>query len=243
MERLDLDPTLSLPWTFGRFANASATASWRQDAWLFENNPLPADLSGAGQTFSQAGTRGYPVLDLELGSEISRDFGSGSGRVQHSIDPQIELRAIPFQLLDGTVPPLWLNPVSGGIYDHSTTRLIATSLPLPYDEIDTAAGLTAPLRTTAGTLSPPRPPVALLKASCTSISGFERTPERFSGSTSERISTGRGWSRHMRWSRRAPDSSMRVGSSIGVTASFRVPLARRPTDGSGDSPRPGPMRA
>ncbi len=153
MERLDLDPTVSLPWAFGRFATASLSASWRHDVWLFENNPLPADLSGAGQSFSQAGTRGYPVLDLELGSELSRTFGSGDSQVRHSIAPQLDLRAIPFQLMDGTVPPLWVVPVNGRVYDHSTTLPVAGFLPLPYDEIDTAAGLTSPSRTAPGSLS------------------------------------------------------------------------------------------
>jgi len=154
MERLDLDPTLSLPWAFGRFATASLSASWRQDAWLFENNPVPADLNGGAQSFSQAGTRGYPVLDLELGSELSRDFGTGDGKVRHTIAPQLDLRAIPFQLMNGTVPPLWVIPANGQrVYDHSTTLPVGSFLPLPYDEIDTAAGLTSPLRTTAGSLS------------------------------------------------------------------------------------------
>jgi LPS-assembly protein len=144
MERLDLNPALSLPWAFGQFATARLSVAWRQDGWLFEDNPLPANLSGPSQGFSQAGTRGYPVMDLELGTQISRDFGSGDGRVKHSIAPQVELRSIPFQVMAGTVPPLWLIPPGGAIYDHATTLPIARVTPLPYDEIDTAAGLTQP---------------------------------------------------------------------------------------------------
>ncbi len=154
MERLDLAPTLSLPLAFGRFANASVSTTWRQDTWLFENNPLPPDLSGAGQSFSQAGTRGYPVLDAEIGTELAREFGTGDGRVRHSIEPQVDLRAIPFQLMAGTVPPLWVIPAAGyRVIDHSTTLPVATFMPLPYDEIDTAAGLTTPARTNARSLS------------------------------------------------------------------------------------------
>jgi len=150
MERLDLNPTVSLPWAFGRFANANLSASWRHDAWLFEGNPLPADLNALGQTLSQTGTRGYPIFDFELGTELSRELGTGDGRVRHSIAPQIDLRAIPFQLMAGTVPPLWLIPSAGQmIYDHSTNLPIAAFVPLPYDEIDMASGLTSPRQRTA----------------------------------------------------------------------------------------------
>ncbi len=148
VEQLDLRPELSLPLQWSHFATGLLSAAWRQDVWLFESNPLPADLTGSnapGAELPRTGERGYPILDARLRTELSRSFGAGDDRVLHTLAPEVEIRSLPFQLNGGTVPPLWLTPTGGQIFDRSTGQLVAQSLPLPYDEIALAPGLTAPV--------------------------------------------------------------------------------------------------
>lgn len=163
-DQLDLTPTLSLPVQFGRFAAATLSAKWREDVWLFESSPVPAGLPGPA--LPNTGARGYPVFNLDLETTLSRDFGSSGGaaagtssaagtedtRLRHTLSPALSLRAIPFQALSGTVPPLWYTPGSQ-IADHATGLPVATSLALPYDEIALATGPTAPVSTAAGTFA------------------------------------------------------------------------------------------
>jgi hypothetical protein len=98
-----------------------------------------------GSADSQVGARVYPILDLQVGTEISRTFGEGADRWRHTIDPKLDLRAIPAQGFAGTVPPLWLSPGMGiPIQDHYTGSTVGYTQPLPYDAIDFAAGYSYP---------------------------------------------------------------------------------------------------
>ncbi len=135
-DRLDLLPTVSWPIDLGRFATASVQAAWREDLWYFEGDTQPG-----GPSLGQSGQRGYPLLDAQIGTQLSRTWTSGWS---HSIAPELLLRAIPTLEATGLVPPLWLSPASGAVYDHATGFPIASLLPLPYDEIDFAPGYGAP---------------------------------------------------------------------------------------------------
>ncbi|MHB8417996.1 MAG: LPS-assembly protein LptD [Myxococcales bacterium] len=145
-DKLDLFPTLDWPILANRFVTASLRASWREDFWYFESNPDPG-----GPSPGQEGQRGYPLLDAQLGSRLSRSF---SGGWSHAIEPGVEARYIPAIETSGVIPPLWLVPATGlggvpcrppqpCILDHATGLPIASALPLPYDELDFAPGLGA----------------------------------------------------------------------------------------------------
>ncbi len=131
-DRLDVVPALRWPVDLGRFATASLQASFREDLWSFEDDTQPG-----GTSLGQSGQRGYPILDGELGTRLSRTWESGWS---HVIEPELLVRAIPSIEASGLVPPLWMAPSNGFVFDHATGLPIATFLPLPYDEIDFAPG-------------------------------------------------------------------------------------------------------
>jgi LPS transport system D len=139
--RLDVVPTLSLPWLFGRAAKGSLSAGWRQDLWAFDATPVAPGLGGPSA--SQFGERGAPILDATVATEMSRTYG---GQVRHRIVPEVEFRSIPFVQSAGTVPPLWLAPGgfvplgASSFVDYHTQLPIASALPLPYDELDVPIG-------------------------------------------------------------------------------------------------------
>ena len=141
MLRLDALPSLAVDVPRNAYVNGSLRLSLRGDLWLFESAPVSTTLTGP--QLGQFGARGYPIIDLQLGTEISRTFGEGSARLRHTIDPLLDLRAIPVQGLAGTVAPLWLSPGTP-IQDHYTGSTIGYSQPLVYDQIDAAAGLSYP---------------------------------------------------------------------------------------------------
>jgi hypothetical protein len=136
VDHLDLFPSLTLPLNFGRFATASVKASWREDLWSFESNPSPS-----GADLGQSGQRGYPLLDADLGTKLSRSWSSGWS---HSIASEIEARYLPAIETSGLVPPLWLIPAGGTVFDHATGLAFARAIPLPYDELDFAPGYGGP---------------------------------------------------------------------------------------------------
>jgi LPS-assembly protein len=141
MLRFDALPSLAVDAPSNPYVNGSLRLSLRGDVWIFESAPVASTLTGP--QLGQFGARGYPIIDLTVGTEVSRTFGEGAGRLRHTIDPIIDLRAIPFQGLAGTVAPLWLNP-GAPIQDHYTGSTIGYSQPLVYDQIDAAAGLSYP---------------------------------------------------------------------------------------------------
>jgi LPS-assembly protein len=148
VDHFDLFPSLTLPINFGRFATASVKASWREDLWSFESNPDP-DNPAVGQSWGQTGQRGYPLIDAELGTKLSRSWTSGW---THSIAPEVEARYLPAIETSGLVPPVWLIPAAGNVFDHATGLAFARAIPLPYDELDFAPGYGGPPLITPGTL-------------------------------------------------------------------------------------------
>ena len=159
VDRADLHPEVDLP-IAGRLATAELSAAWREDLWLFEAPPVGPDLTGPNA--GPEGERGYPILDAKAGTELSRTFAD---HWTHAVEPRAELRAIPWIGEAGTVPPLVMTPLvpmgftSPFVLDHATGYPIASTLPLPYDELDFAAGLPASLPGAPGSLAfGPLPP-------------------------------------------------------------------------------------
>jgi hypothetical protein len=157
--RLDALPSIAVDAPKNPILNGSLRLSARGDVWIFETAPVAPTLTGPQS--GQIGARGYPIVDLQLGTEISRTFGEGNGRLRHTIQPMIDLRSIPFQGFAGTVPPLWLTPGTP-IQDHYTGATIGYSQPLIYDQIDAAAGFYRPVGTIPGaSISPSSTPGGL----------------------------------------------------------------------------------
>ncbi len=96
--RLDLQPRLSAQVMVGEVLRARPYAWYRQDVYLRERRG----------NFSQ---RGYPLVGLELDTELARTFGPTTSLLRHSINPSVDLRWVP---------------------------LILGETPGDYDEVDTA---------------------------------------------------------------------------------------------------------
>lgn len=113
-DRLDLLPRLSSAFALGPYARFTPAVSLRQDFYLGE-------LTGRG------GQRGYPILDLEVDSELARTFEFRGATLRHSLVPSVRLRYVP--IVWGGLPPPGASPDRPG---------------QAYDEIDSALPGTPP---------------------------------------------------------------------------------------------------
>lgn len=93
-DRLMLRPTLSVSVSPLDAFTFSASASWRQLAWV-------------GEASGRSWTRGYLLLGGALETQLSRRFDSG---LKHVITPRFEVRALPFGFQTG--------PTDFVAYDH-----------------------------------------------------------------------------------------------------------------------------
>lgn len=100
--RLHVAPRLVAAFTPGGWLGLSATAAWRQTAWL-------------GELTGRAGQRGYPILGVRADTTGTRSFRRAA--LRHAITPWAELRSIPFVLgqtpapydeLDVAIPDRWM---------------------------------------------------------------------------------------------------------------------------------------
>jgi LPS-assembly protein len=107
-DRLDLFPRLSTSFGWGPYARVTPTVALRQDFY-------------AGEVSGRAAQRGYPLVDLQVDSELARNFFRAESTYRHTLLPSVHLRYVPG--VWGGVPPPGASPGRP---------------PQRYDEIDTA---------------------------------------------------------------------------------------------------------
>ncbi|SET48470.1 LPS-assembly protein LptD [Stigmatella erecta] len=107
-DRLDLVPRLSTSFGWGPYARVTPAVALRQDLY-------------AGEVSGRVSQRGYPLADLQVDSELARNFVRGETAFRHTLMPSVRLRYVPG--VWGGVPPPGASP---------------GRLPQRYDEIDAA---------------------------------------------------------------------------------------------------------
>lgn len=101
-DRLMLLPRLSFATQPLGALSISASAGWRQLAWL-------------GEASGRSWSRGYLLLGGAVETELSRRFGA----LRHALQPRVELRAVPFGYDAGTsgVAPVPYDPIDFAVPD------------------------------------------------------------------------------------------------------------------------------
>ncbi|MDC0715146.1 LPS assembly protein LptD [Stigmatella sp. ncwal1] len=106
--RLDLFPRLSTSFGWGSFARVTPAVALRQDFYV-------------GEVSGHLAQRGYPMVDLQVDSELARSYVRSEATYRHTLTPSVHLRYVPG--VWGGVPPPGASP--GGAAQR-------------YDEIDSA---------------------------------------------------------------------------------------------------------
>ncbi|WP_037584424.1 LPS-assembly protein LptD, partial [Stigmatella aurantiaca] len=116
-DRLDLFPRLSTSFGWGPYARVTPMVALRQDLY-------------GGEVSGRTAQRGYPMVDLQVDSELARSYVGAESTYRHTLMPSVHLRYVPG--VWGGVPPPGASPgLPAQRYDE-----IDSALPLGLDGQD-----------------------------------------------------------------------------------------------------------